>query len=107
MEISNLYKERIFNKIEDACCKCASEYFNTEVDKEGLYKARRLNLPASIARGISLVIMHDFYAMTYTDIFKHTQMGIKSVMMRVRIVRDMIETDSLYSKIFEKIKSRL
>lgn len=107
MQISNLYKIRIFNKIEDVCCQCVCETIGGDIDREYFYSIRKPALGMAIARGIAFVIMHDMYAMTYKEIADRAKMGEKSVMMRVRIIREYISNDALYSKIYNIIKERL
>lgn len=105
--INDIYYKRILSSVSDVVISCAETLFGKEIKDYDIFKEKKPSLNISVARGISLVILHDMYGMSYSKISLLTGMKDKSVMKRVSLTRSFIGTDKTYTELYSLVKNTL
>ena len=95
--------ERVECAVREACHDVRGGYPETG----NMYLAMKPNLTTSIARSVSLAILHDEYGVSYKLLSSYCGMTEKSVMKRVAKVRNHRFMDAEYSQIYNKTLERL
>lgn len=90
--------ERVERAVREACYDVRGEC----PEDGNMYLAMKPNLTTSIARSVSLTILHDEYGISYKLLSAYCGMTEKSVMKRVAKVRNHRFMDAEYSQIYNK-----
>ena len=102
------YYDRIFDRVEQAACRCASNTTGRELSADEIYSGKtKTMLNVSIARSLALMIMHDTYGIKYTTIAKRADMSEKAVMKSVAKARIYRFSDQVYNRAYELIMKEL
>ena len=102
------YYDRIFDRVEQAACRCASNTTGRELSADEIYSGKtKTMLNVSIARSLALMIMHDTYGITYRKIARRANMSEKAVMKSVAKARIYRFSDPVYNRAYELIMKEL
>ena len=102
------YYDRIFDRVEQAACRCASNTTGRELSADEIYSGKtKTMLNVSIARSLALMIMHDTYGITYRKIARRANMSEKAVMKSVAKARIYRFSDQVYNRAYELIMTEL
>lgn len=100
MEDNNILAKagKVERAVRETCYNVRGEY----PEDGNMYIAMKPNLTTSIARSVSLTILHDEYGISYKLLSAYCGMTEKSVMKRVAKVRTHRFMDAEYSQIYNK-----
>ena len=102
------YYDRIFDRVEQAACRCASNTTGRELSADEIYSGKtKTMLNVSIARSLALMVMHDTYGITYRKIARRANMSEKAVMKSVAKARIYRFSDPVYNRAYELIMTEL
>ena len=102
------YYDRIFDRVEQAACRCASNTTGRELSADEIYSGKtKTMLNVSIARSLALMVMHDTYGITYRKIARRANMSEKAVMKSVAKARIYRFSDQVYNRAYELIMKEL
>ena len=102
------YYDRIFDRVEQAACRCASNTTGRELSADEIYSGKtKTMLNVSIARSLALMVMHDTYGITYRKIARRANMSEKAVMKSVAKARIYRFSDPVYNRAYELIMKEL
>ena len=102
------YYDRIFDRVEQAACRCASNTTGRELKAEEIYSGKtKTMLNVSIARSLALMVMHDTYGIKYTTIAERANMSEKAVMKSTARARIYRFSDPIYKRTYELMMNML
>ena len=102
------YYDRIFDRVEQAACRCASNTTGRELKADEIYSGKtKTMLNVSIARSLALMVMHDTYGIKYTTIAERANMSEKAVMKSTARARIYRFSDPTYKRTYELMMNML
>ena len=100
--MEDYFYNKIFIRVESVVCMCTKHFTKMDVYPQELYYGiTKIPTHISVARCISLNILHNYYGMSYKTL------SVKSVMKCVAKAREYIHTDKLYQDIYNLAISKL
>ena len=102
------YYDRIFDRVEQAACRCASNTTGRELSADEIYSGKtKTMLVVSVARSLTFVVLHDIYGITYRRIATRANMSEKAVMKSVAKARMYRFSDTIYNRAYKLINQEL
>ena len=106
--MEDYFYNKIFIRVESVICMCTKHFTKIDVHPQELYYGiTKIPTHISVARCISLNILHNYYGMSYKTLSDRSNMTDKSVMKCVAKAREYIHTDKLYQDIYNLAISKL